>query len=46
MNHSQNHRTMKHITLLAATLLIGLSAGAQTLEATSFENWTGNLPDG
>ncbi|MCB0809627.1 MAG: T9SS type A sorting domain-containing protein [Flavobacteriales bacterium] len=37
---------MKHITLLAATLLIGLSAGAQTLEATSFENWTGNLPDG
>lgn len=46
MNHSQNHRTMKHITLLAATLLLGLSAGAQTIEATSFESWTGNLPDG
>ena len=46
MNHPKNHRTMKHTTLFAAMLLLGLQAGAQTIVATSFENWTGNLPDG
>ena len=46
MNHSLNHRTMKHTTLIAAMLLLGLQAGAQTVEATSFESWTNDLPDG
>ncbi|HMQ76811.1 MAG TPA: hypothetical protein PKE21_12770 [Flavobacteriales bacterium] len=36
---------MKHITLLTA-LLLGLAAQAQTIVATSFESWTGNVPDG
>lgn len=36
---------MKHVTLLTA-LLLGLSTQAQTIVATSFESWTGTVPDG
>lgn len=36
---------MKYLPLLAA-MTLGLHLQAQTVEATSFENWTGGLPDG
>jgi len=36
---------MRHFTLLTA-LLLGVGLHAQTIVATSFESWTGTVPDG
>ena len=40
-----NNRPMKHILLLAA-FAAALPTNAQTIVATSFESWTGTVPDG
>ena len=36
---------MRHITLLACTVLFALPMSGQVIFESGFEDWTGNLPD-